>query len=278
MVATVELDAVSIRCTLSSASFETHNDPSPSATPLGRRPTVIAATTLTVLGFIRETELSKAFATQTDPSPTVMADGEVPATPSVTSDEESDATDLTVPEGRPDRALSDGDGAGVRAERDFDGLDRLVRRGVHAHDSSHEAVRHPDRAEPNRDPCGRRVERDRPDQIMRGCIDAGERLVVQVRDPHRTLTHGDAERPCSDLNRVHDAVRLRVDEGDEVRFHDGSTAAAPLPEGEDRNGDRCCQHANQRGTDVHPPPPAGELDVDGLQRVELARESLDHEL
>ena len=47
----VELDAVSIRCTLSSASFETHKDPSPSATPLGLRPTVLVATTLTVLGF-----------------------------------------------------------------------------------------------------------------------------------------------------------------------------------------------------------------------------------
>ena len=81
-----------------------------------------------------------------------------------------------------------------------------------------------------------------------------------------------------DLNRVHDAVRLWVDESDEVRFHDGSAAAAPLPEREDRDGDRGCQHADQRRAEVHPPPPASELDVDGLQRVELAREALDHEL
>ena len=62
-----------------------------------------------------------------------------------------------------------------------------------------------------------------------------------------------------------------------VGRHDRAAARA-LAEGENGDGNGRGEHADQRRAGVHPPPLAFELDVERVQRSELARKSFDDEL
>jgi len=68
----------SIRDTVLSAVLATHTAPSPTATPVGPRPTGMVATTRLVCGSIRETVPSPKLVTQIAPAPTATSAGRFP--------------------------------------------------------------------------------------------------------------------------------------------------------------------------------------------------------
>ena len=88
--------------------------------------------------------------------------------------------------------------------------------GVEARDRSQEPVRDPDGAVADCEPCGRRLQRDVPDDRPRRRVDAGHRPVVEIRHPDGSLAGDDRAGPHADGDGGDDVVRARVDDRDRV--------------------------------------------------------------
>jgi hypothetical protein len=161
----------SIRVTVPANSFVTHTALGETATPEGPSPTWRVAVTTSREGSIRDTVPSRVLATHTAPGPAAMALG-------------------------PGAYLDSGHITAVERDPEHDA-------GRLAGD--------PHRPRPDRNVRGARVQSYPPGHPAGPAVDADNRMVAGVRDPHRPLAVGDPGRSVAHRDRLHDAVGAWID-------------------------------------------------------------------